>query len=103
MKRIAFFILCLSFLQCPKGRLWSPFAKMTDIDPCDPASNVYEGDDHYVERDFINEDGELDYDRWFKSRKMSASECDPLNRTGQHIPEIDRPRNSEKIQAPQNH
>lgn len=55
---------------------------MTEIDPCDPASNVYQGSHHYFERDFLNVDGSMDYDKLVRLNKPRTSPCDPLYDAG---------------------
>lgn len=54
------------------------FAGQTEIDPCDPAANFYDGRTHYIERDMIRDDGTLDYDRVIRASDPAESDCDPL-------------------------
>ncbi|MBE7436879.1 MAG: hypothetical protein HS115_00375 [Spirochaetales bacterium] len=57
------------------------FADEPTIDPCDPVANYYQpGGAHYIERDFVKDDGTLDYQRYFDSQKPGASPCDPIRK-----------------------
>lgn len=51
------------------------FNEPKDIDPCDPVKNYYDGKTHYIERDFVKEDGTLDYDLMFEKLDPEASPC----------------------------
>lgn len=80
MNRMLFicpFILAILGYSCG-GEIPNPFAKPSPIDPCDPTSSVYEGEKHYIERDFVKEDGTLDMERWFEAKSVQSSPCDPL-------------------------
>ena len=48
------------------------------IDPCDPATNVYLDGQHYIDSDYLNEDGQIDYKMWFEKSRPENSNCDPL-------------------------
>jgi hypothetical protein len=49
------------------------------IDPCDPAANLYDKEGkHYVDRDFLRDDGTLDYKRYFRMQASRETPCDPL-------------------------
>jgi len=62
----------LFFQACSKTKV--------EVDPCDPAGNVYINDRHYLDRDYVNEDGTLNYRKYFDNRGIQASPCDPLNK-----------------------
>ncbi len=47
---------------------------------CDPTSSLYIKDQHYISRDYVTEDGTVDYARWFESRKAQSSPCDPITK-----------------------
>ena len=55
------------------------FHSLSEPDPCDVGVNVYRGDTHFIERDFLREDGTIDYDKWVRITDPSLSPCDPLN------------------------
>ncbi len=55
------------------------FDRMTEPDPCDAGANVYRGETHFIERDFLREDGTIDYDKWLRITDPGLSPCDPLN------------------------
>lgn len=76
---LRFFAILLSVTTVFCGKKRHP-GQESRIDPCDPASNLYEGDKHYIERDFVNEDGILDYSKWFEVLDVRSSHCDPLKR-----------------------
>jgi hypothetical protein len=51
------------------------FNEPSEIDPCDPIKNYYDGKTHYIEREFVREDGTLDYDLMFEKLKPESSPC----------------------------
>ncbi len=55
------------------------FHSMGEPDPCDAGVNVYRGDTHFIERDFLLEDGTIDYQKWVSITDPALSPCDPLN------------------------
>ncbi|MEQ9365716.1 MAG: hypothetical protein RIF32_15840 [Leptospirales bacterium] len=55
------------------------FYSMGEPDPCDTGVNVYRGDTHFIERDFLLEDGTIDYEKWVSITDPALSPCDPLN------------------------
>lgn len=71
-------LLAVSFLHCPR-EIPNPFQKMTPVDPCDPLSNVYKGEKHFIDRKYVKDDGTLDYGALFKSDNVQSSPCDPLS------------------------
>jgi hypothetical protein len=73
---IAFALFSLAGCQKIKS-LWSHGE--SKIDPCDSVSNYYEGDRHFVERDFVTQDRNLDYRKLFEADKIQNSPCDPVH------------------------
>ena len=61
------------------------FEKPSELNPCDPVSNIYDGGKHYIERDFVKEDGTMDFNKWFEARKVQSSPCDPLHKSKSRI------------------
>lgn len=60
----------------------NPFTpKMSEISPCDPIGNLYVGDQHYIERDYVTEEGRIDYKKYFRDRKIESSPCDPVSKS----------------------
>lgn len=53
--------------------------EMSEPDPCDPSFNIYVGETHFIERDFLKEDGTIDYEKWVRIADPQSSPCDPLN------------------------
>ncbi|MEQ8349982.1 MAG: hypothetical protein RH862_00760 [Leptospiraceae bacterium] len=45
------------------------------MDPCDPAHNYYEGDRHYISRDYVQEDGTLDRHKMLDAMKPGHGRC----------------------------
>ena len=45
------------------------------MDPCDPAHNYYEGDRHYISRDYVREDGTLDQQKMLEALKPGHGNC----------------------------
>ncbi len=101
MSYIRLFIIIVSVITVSgcDTYFWNPFAKPTPIDPCDPVTNIYEGEKHYIERDYLKEDGTLDYEKYFKSRESETSPCDPLKK---HPGNVDIP-DSEPADLPLEH
>ena len=58
------------------AKLFAP--KEGKFDPCDPAYNYYEGDQHFIHDEMIRDDGTIDYDKILKSLDPDYSRCDPL-------------------------
>ena len=77
--------LCLFFVFFSTGceQKWiNPFEEDATIDPCDPTSSVYTGNRHFIERDFLKDDGTLNYRKLMQARDVGNSSCDPLHRKG---------------------
>lgn len=70
---------------------------MGEADPCDTGVNVYRGDTHFIERDFLLEDGTIDYQKWISITDPALSPCDPLNN---RVPETAPPANPAQPIAP---
>ena len=70
-------IAWMAFASCRdlKEGLWD---EVTPPEPCDAASNVYLGERHFLDRDFVRDDGTLDYERYLRLREPRASPCDPI-------------------------
>ncbi len=74
--RKKFFLLSifLLFTNCQKELL------NEDIGECDTMGNYYERGDHYISREFYNdEDGTLRYDKLFEKSDKKNSICNPYN------------------------
>jgi hypothetical protein len=57
----------------------NPYAPLDKIDPCDPAANTYSDGKHFIERDYLNEDSQIDYKKMMENLDKRSSPCDPLN------------------------
>ena len=83
---------------------WSPFADSSPRpSPCDPAASLYIKKQHYISRDFVTEDGTVDYARWFESRKVQSSPCDPVSKSNDGLqpdPKASVPKSDTPKQAP---
>lgn len=78
-------LICLLFLvSCDKIRHLR--GKSTPIDPCDPISNYYDGDTHYIERDFVTDDKNIDQNRLLEAQRIQNSPCDPLRKKSDSAP-----------------
>jgi hypothetical protein len=74
-----FFILFV-LIDCKESR-----AKQ-EIEECDTMGNYYEGGDHYISREFYNdEEGTLRYDKLFEKSDRRNALCNP------HKFEVDGP------------
>ncbi|MBX7058703.1 MAG: hypothetical protein K1X75_11615 [Leptospirales bacterium] len=59
-------------------QIWS--AGISDPDPCDAGVNVYDDNTHFFERDFVTDQGRVNYQRWFEIKDdPRTSPCDPLH------------------------
>jgi len=77
MKPLVLFAL-LAFCSCDRIRHLR--GKTVPIDPCDPVSNYYDGDTHYIERDFLTDDRNIDQNRLLEADRIQNSPCDPLSK-----------------------
>lgn len=76
MKNKLFYLslLCLVLTDCQRNRL------NQEIGDCDTMGNYYEGGDHYISRDFYNdEEGTLRYDKLFEKSDRRNALCNPYN------------------------
>jgi hypothetical protein len=83
-------LLYLSVVSCDK--IVNPYAPLDKIDPCDPASNTYSDKKHFIERDYLNEDRQIDYKKMIENLDKRSSPCDPLNpkkKTLKDIPKVE--------------
>ncbi|MDW7975551.1 MAG: hypothetical protein RMI35_03255 [Leptospiraceae bacterium] len=77
-----FFLSCHSVKQIPfiKEILDYVFG-LEEFHPCDPFLSYYEHGDHYFSKEFVKEDGTIDYEKLLKyQREVHRSKCDPLNK-----------------------
>lgn len=91
LHRLSISVLFFAFTACD---IPTPFLDdMTREDVCDPAYNMYLGDRHFIERDFVTRDGNIDFNRYLEISKPQASPCDPLY----NMSEAERRAEFEKI------
>ena len=50
-----------------------------DVEECDTMESYYEGGEHYINREFVTEEGILDYQKQFEKSKSKNSKCNPVN------------------------
>lgn len=55
------------------------FHRTVPPEPCDPASSLYQGDNHYIDREMLDEEGQVDYRKLFQAVRPESSPCDPLH------------------------
>ncbi|MCB1141276.1 MAG: hypothetical protein H7A24_01195 [Leptospiraceae bacterium] len=66
------FILLIVFVaDCKRKNL------NIDIEECDTMGNFYESGEHYINREFISDEGAIDYNRTFEKLKPENSRCHP--------------------------
>ncbi len=53
--------------------------ELEPIDPCNPISDYYDGKTHYIRRDLVTDEGNLDYKKLLEDTKPQNSECYPAN------------------------
>jgi len=56
------------------------------IDPCDPQVNLYINDKHYIDREYLKEDGRIDYQKWFENMSPESSDCNPVHKKSKNMP-----------------
>ncbi len=50
-----------------------------DVQPCDTMGDYYEDGEHYISREFINDEtGTLNYEKQFEKMKQKNSDCSPV-------------------------
>jgi hypothetical protein len=49
------------------------------IDECNPIADYYDKGSHYIRRDLVTDDGNLDYKKLLEDTKPENSECYPAN------------------------
>ncbi|MDX1959368.1 MAG: hypothetical protein SFU98_12395 [Leptospiraceae bacterium] len=64
----------VSYLKCGYDKL---FPKPSEINECDTMGNYYEDGEHYINREFVNDDGTLDYKKQFEKSKQQNHDCYP--------------------------
>ncbi len=75
--RLLLALLSVVFLmQCAEYR--HLFYPLKGPDPCDPTYSVYQGNIHFMESSFLDEDGRIDYKKLREALRPEASLCDPL-------------------------
>ncbi|GBF51321.1 hypothetical protein LPTSP4_28530 [Leptospira ryugenii] len=50
-----------------------------DIDECNPIADYYENGSHYIRRDLVTDDGNLDYKKLLEETQPENSNCYPAN------------------------
>ncbi len=75
MKRICLFMSLLLILSSCQKRLLNE-----DINECDSFGNYYTQGDHYISREFYDdEEGTIKYDKLFEKAKSHNSICNPYH------------------------
>jgi hypothetical protein len=65
-------ILCVLLIADCKRKNYT-----ADVDDCDTMGNYYEDGEHYINRDFISDEGALDYNKTFEKFKFENANCHP--------------------------
>lgn len=75
-------IIGLFLIGCDNASLSSlnPFRSKPTVDPCDPATNLYDDGKHFLERDYLTEEGTIDYKKLLEMNEIQKSPCDPLQK-----------------------
>lgn len=56
------------------------FFPVEEFHPCDPMYNYYENNKHFFYKEYLKDDGTIDYKKLLESQKnLDKSACDPLN------------------------
>ncbi len=55
------------------------FFPIEEFHPCDPVLNYYENNKHFFYKEYLKDDGTIDYKKLLESQKrLDQSPCDPL-------------------------
>jgi hypothetical protein len=74
MKYPRFLILIITlFIGCEEKHV------IEDVEECDTMGSYYEGGEHYISREFMTEEGILDYNKQFEKSKFQNSKCNPAS------------------------
>lgn len=75
-----FILLVVSITLSSCEELNLPYFK-TSIppDPCDPATGLYDHGTHYINRDMLNSEGQVDPARLFEAVDPENSPCNPVH------------------------
>lgn len=71
MKSYLFLVFLILFSNCKKKQI-------VEVNDCDTIGNYYENKEHYIKREFVTDDGEIDYKKLFQKYKGSETICNPL-------------------------
>ena len=66
-------LLVFFFIGCEEKHV------IEDVEECDTMESYYEGGEHYINRNFITEEGTLDYNKHFEKSESKNSKCNPVN------------------------
>lgn len=88
-------------ISCPE-EIPNPFAKPTPVDPCDPSAEVYIDGKHFIERDSVDPEGNIDFEHYYKSLEPGNSPCDPLKEGRKSEPGDARPETEDLRLIPPN-
>lgn len=76
------------------------------MDPCDPAHNYYEGERHYIGRDYVQEDGTLSQEKMLDALRPGYGGCADPEKIMEQKQSKDRPpeqvkaRNTDEVKFP---
>jgi hypothetical protein len=73
MRFLIVLIIFISLVSCRKKKFTE------DINQCDSIGNYYEDGVHFINRDFINDEGSLDYKKLFEKSEEVNHDCYPIN------------------------
>ncbi len=71
MIRILILFALISVASCKKK-------ESTDINDCDSIGNYYEDKTHFIKREFVTDDGVIDYKKLMEKYKGRDTVCNPL-------------------------
>jgi len=66
-------LLTLLFIGCEEKHV------IEDVEECDEMGSYYEGGEHYISREFITEEGVMDYKKQFDKSQIQNSKCYPAS------------------------
>jgi hypothetical protein len=88
---VAVAILSVLNLSCDKlewvREIPNPLEPEPEVDPCDPTSSIYYNGKHFFAGEYLTDDGQVDYEKWFAERGIENSDCDPLKKRRKQPPE----------------
>lgn len=73
MYRRLLFLIIVLFIGCEEKHV------IEDVEECDTMGSYYENGEHYIDRQFVTEEGVMDYKKQFDKSEIKNSKCNPVS------------------------